>query len=141
MFGPIGRHAFRQIGHGAFGGRIRCNAGTGQGRLHAGNVDDLSPFAPDHMAGDGLAHVKDRRDIGLEQLFKCLGWKILQRGAMLHSGIVDQDINRARRAFKPVYRLAYGGMIRGIKRQLMGFCTAGLQRFRCAGQFFGVAPV
>ena len=78
------------------------------------------------MAGDGLAHVKDRRDIGLEQLFKCLGWKILQRGAMLHSGIVDQDINRARRAFKPVYRVAYRGMIRGIKRQLMGFYTVGL---------------
>jgi hypothetical protein len=45
--------------------------------------------------GDSLADIEDGRDIGPQQPLEGISRKVLQGHAMLHTGIVDEDIDPA----------------------------------------------
>ena len=91
--------------------------GTGERGLHAGDVDDLA-FAPaDHVPRDSLPDMEDTRDIRLEERFKAVRREILERGAMLHARIVDQDVDRSGTAFKLVNGCSDRIVVRRIKSE------------------------
>ena len=93
------------------------------------------------MTRDGLADVKDRGDVGLQQPLERLCRKILQRGAVLHSGVVDKDVNRAGFGLEAVNGLTHARVIGGIKGQDLDRGTLGPQGFRRCVQLCDVAPV
>jgi len=94
--------------------------GAGQRGLDAGDVDDLAAPARDHVARDGLTDMKDRRDVGLQQPFERVGGKLFQRAAMLHSCVVDQNVDGAARGFERVHRGAHARMVGRIESQRFG---------------------
>ena len=112
---PIGCHALGQIAHGAFG---RCVGGYAWARergLHRGNIDYFATFSRDHMTGNGLSHMKNRGNIGLQQAFERIRRKIMQLSAVLHAGVVDQNINRTDLRLKAVHSAPHRFVICGIK--------------------------
>ena len=50
---------------------------------------------PDHVPRRGLTDMEHARDIGLQQPLERVRRKILERGPVLHPGIVDQDVDRS----------------------------------------------
>src|SRR6266852_1527149 len=91
---PIGTHAAGQVLYGTLRGRIGRDPWTRELALHGCNVDDLAPAARDHVTRDGLTYIERARNIGGEQLLPFLDGKVLERRAELHTGIIDQDIDR-----------------------------------------------
>jgi hypothetical protein len=80
--------------HGPLRSGVRRDARPREFALHGGDVDDLATATSDHVAGDGLADIEHARNIGGEQLLPFFDRKVLERRAELHTGIVDQDIDR-----------------------------------------------
>ena len=63
--------------------------------LQARDVDDLAAAARDHPPRHGLADVEHAVEVGAHQLVPGLDREVLERGAALDPGIVDQDVDRA----------------------------------------------
>ena len=63
--------------------------------LQARDVDDLAATARDHPPRHGLADVEHAVEVGAHQLVPGLDREVLERGAALDPGIVDQDVDRA----------------------------------------------
>ena len=100
-----------------FDARVGCDAGPGQRRLHRCDVDDPA-FAPsDHVACDGLADVEDGRDVGAHQPLERVRIEILQRAAMLHAGVVDQDVDGTGPGFMAVHGGPHRRVVAGVEGQ------------------------
>ena len=115
---------------------------AGQRRLHRGDVDDLAGAARDHVPRHRLADVEDRGDVGAHQPLEGVGREILERGAVLHAGVVDQDVDRARRRLEAVDGRA--GRRRGRWRRRRARRTwrrAARRRGGGGGELGGVAAV
>ena len=93
------------------------------------------------MTGDGLAHMEDRGNIGLQQPLKSIGWKIVQLGAMLHAGIVDQNVNRANLSLKAIDSTPHSFVICCIKGQGMHGCAFIAQLLPRGLELRCIAPV
>ena len=76
--------------------------------------------ARDHVARDGLADVEDDGDVGLQQPFERVGREILQRGAVLHAGVVHQNVDGLARGLERVHGGADGVMVGGVEGQRLG---------------------
>ncbi len=68
------------------------------------------------MTGNSLSDMKDRGDIGLQQAFESIGWKIMQLSAMLHASVVDQNVNRTYLCLKAIHCAPYSFVICCVKR-------------------------
>lgn len=115
VFGPVGRHALRQIADSALGGGVGRDAGAGKSGLDAGDVDDLAAAAADHMTCGSLTGMENRGDVGLQQALEGIRRKILKRCAVLHAGIVDENIDGADIRLETVDGLAHRFMIGGVE--------------------------
>jgi hypothetical protein len=105
--------------------------------LHRGDVDDLAPPPRDHVAGDGLADVKDGGDVGLQKTLEGVGGEVLQWRAVLHSGVVHENVDGLALCFVGVDGSADSGVVGGVEGEGLGprdSCSGG-------GKFAGVAAV
>jgi hypothetical protein len=80
------------------------------------------------VAGNRLTDMEHRGDIGLQQAFEGIGREILKRGAVLHSGIVHEDVDGIACSFEPIHGRAHGRMIGRVKGKRL---RAGDQGCRC----------
>ena len=93
------------------------------------------------MARASLADVKRAGDVRLQEAVERIGWKFVQRRAMLHPRVVDQDIDDAVIALEPVDRGAGIGGIGYVEGQRLD-CPARLTQAGGGGVQLGrVAPV
>ncbi len=71
------------------------DAGSAQLALHRADVDDLAATAPDHPPSDGLAYDEDAAQVRRDEAIPGVVGKLGERPAMLHAGVVDQDVDAA----------------------------------------------
>ena len=64
--------------------------------MRGGGRNDAAPFALFHARHCGTNGVKRRRQIDGDDLIPFIDWKFLDRGHELDTGIVDQNIERAK---------------------------------------------
>lgn len=88
-----------------------------------------------------LACVEHAGDVGAQQLLPALGWKILQRTAELHSGIVDQDVDGADPSFDVCDALRHCRMLGDVERGDIGLVAFGAQCLGGCRELAGVAAV
>lgn len=69
------------------------------------------------MAGNGLTDIEHRRDVRLQQAREGLCWKVLQRRAVLHAGIVYQYVDRTGLGFERIDRLTCGSVVGDVELQ------------------------
>jgi hypothetical protein len=117
--------------------RIGRDAGAGERGLDAGDVDDPAAPARDHVARDGLAYVKDARDVRLKKPLEGVGREVLERRAVLHARVVHKDVDGFARCLEPVHCGPHAVMIRRIEGQHLGPGNP----FGGSGQPRSVAPV
>ena len=69
------------------------------------------------MPRDGLADIEDGRDVGAHQLLESLRVEVLQRAAVLHAGVVDQNVDGAGPGFMVIHGRTHRRMIGCIEGQ------------------------
>ncbi len=89
------------------------------------------------MAGDGLPDIEDAGDIGAHQPLEGIGRKVLQRAAVLHAGIVDEDVDGAGLRLEAIHGLAGSGMVGGVEGERVGSAEFGSG----GGEFRRIATV
>ncbi|SIS82263.1 hypothetical protein SAMN05878426_106146 [Phaeovulum vinaykumarii] len=88
----------------------------------------------------GMADVKGRMHVGPHQQVERLGGKVLERGAVLHPGIVDQDVER-RLGVKSVDGGAHGRPVGLVEGQRVHPVAFGAQPLGRSPQPVGVARI
>ena len=73
----------------------------------------------DHMSGDGLADMDDAGNVRRQQTLEFHGREVFQRGAVLHSVLVDQDVDRGARSLERVNGGADGVVVGHIEAKLL----------------------
>jgi len=90
---------------------------------------------------DGLPDIEHARYVGLQQPFESLRRKVLERCAVLHSGIVDEDVDPSPLCLMRVDRRAHRGMVGRVEAQ-RGHCrTLRAQDLCRSREFCRVASV
>src|SRR6185437_1111188 len=105
------------------------------------NIDDLAAATRDHPPRHSLPDGEDRSDVGPHDLLKLFSRKIFERGAELHAGIVDEDIDRPELGFDiadPVGDALGIGDVEGYGLHIRPFAGQALSR---PAQRLGVAAV
>ena len=72
------------------------------------------------MARDGLADMEHGGDVGLQQPLEGVGREILQRGAVLHAGVVHQDVDGPALCLERVHGGADGVVVGRVEGQRLG---------------------
>ena len=90
---PFGRHGAGQIAHRRLAGRVGRDRFACHARHQRGDVDDLAAPARDHPARHRLSDEEHRGDVGRHHPLEHVLGKILERRAVLHAGIVDEDVD------------------------------------------------
>jgi hypothetical protein len=106
VLAPVDRHALGEHLHRALAGGVGRDVRPAQLALHRTDVDDLAAPARDHPARDRLADDEDAVDVGAHQLVPVGLGELVERRASLHTGVVDEDVDRADLTLDPLHRIA-----------------------------------
>src|SRR5690606_10496831 len=93
VLGPVGRHAAGKVGDRGLARGVGGDGGAGEVAHDRADVDDLAAAASDHPLGYRLADGEDGSEVGGDDLVEPILGEILERSAMLHAGIVDEDVD------------------------------------------------
>ena len=93
------------------------------------------------MTRNGLTDIERARNIGGEQLLPFLDGKVLERRAELHTGIVDQDIDRAGILLDRLDTVPGGLSLRHVEAGHRYLVPGGRQFRRGRIELAGVSPV
>ena len=115
--------------------------GTGERCLDGTDIDDLALSTLDHVPCRGLTDIENGGNVRLQQPLEGIRRKILKRCAMLHAGIVHENIDRARAGLETVNGLPCRVVIGHVEGKLADLDTLRLQRFGSRCQLRAVTSV
>ena len=139
---PVDRHALGEHLHRALGSAVGRDAGAAELALHGADIDDLAMAARDHVTGNGLPHEEDTVEVNGGDAVPGLKREILQRGAVLHASVIEQNLDRADVALNGGHP---GGDRFGVRhvegRDMSGDGVVVGEGFLSASEAVGIAPV
>ena len=95
--GKFNGHGLGQLHDGPFRRAVRRDEPRPKVRVHAANVDNLSPLLTKHRPGSDLREQEGRIEMSFDDVVPILRFFVHHAAAYGHvAGVIDQDVNGAK---------------------------------------------